>query len=111
MDSVDKNPYHFDWWKKKVDEHVKQNPRDLGKSAGSHDVYERFLKTGKAKKCCPLCVRGLDDREMATFEKNVRPASEALSTSLTCRVDHGRAEEVDPGGHQGAAEGASRLGV
>ena len=28
MDSVDKNPYHFDWWKKKVDEHVKQNPRD-----------------------------------------------------------------------------------
>ncbi|KAI1789650.1 hypothetical protein LXA43DRAFT_1020614 [Ganoderma leucocontextum] len=45
---------------------------DLGKSAGSHDVYERFLKTGKSKKCCPLCVRGFDDREMATFEKNIR---------------------------------------
>ncbi|TBU46351.1 hypothetical protein BD309DRAFT_1078711 [Dichomitus squalens] len=47
---------------------------DLGKSAGSHDVYERFLKTGRSKKCCPLCVRGLDDREMATFEKNIMEA-------------------------------------
>ncbi|PIL22506.1 hypothetical protein GSI_15195 [Ganoderma sinense ZZ0214-1] len=47
---------------------------DLGKSAGTHDVYDRFLKAGKSKKCCPLCVRGLDDREMATFEKNIRDA-------------------------------------
>ncbi|KAI0755005.1 hypothetical protein C8Q80DRAFT_404011 [Daedaleopsis nitida] len=45
---------------------------DLGKSAGTHDVYQRFLTTGKSKKCCPLCTRGLNDQEMATFEKNIR---------------------------------------
>ncbi|KAI0771249.1 hypothetical protein BD413DRAFT_604552 [Trametes elegans] len=47
---------------------------DLGKSAGSHDVYKRLLQTGKSQKCCPLCVRGMNPQELDKFEKTVTEA-------------------------------------
>ena len=46
--------------------------RELGKNAGTHDVYQLFLKTGKREKCCPLCTRRFNDQELAVFEKQVR---------------------------------------
>ncbi|RDX42487.1 hypothetical protein OH76DRAFT_1362729 [Lentinus brumalis] len=46
---------------------------DLGKNAGTHDVYKTFLEEGKKKKCCPLCTRDFNDKEFATFEKKVWP--------------------------------------
>ncbi|KAI0699279.1 hypothetical protein C8T65DRAFT_659755 [Cerioporus squamosus] len=46
---------------------------DLGKHAGTHDVYKDFLQVGKSKKCCPLCTRNFNDQqEMAIFEKSIR---------------------------------------
>ncbi|KAI0670775.1 hypothetical protein C8Q78DRAFT_1078750 [Trametes maxima] len=47
---------------------------DLGKSAGSHDVYKRLLQTGKSQKCCPLCVRSMAPPELDRFEKTVTEA-------------------------------------
>ncbi|RPD62360.1 hypothetical protein L227DRAFT_34009 [Lentinus tigrinus ALCF2SS1-6] len=47
---------------------------ELGKNAGTHDVYQRFLQHGKKEKNCPLCARGFNDQEMATFEKKIREA-------------------------------------
>ena len=36
------------------------------------EVYQTFLKVGKAKKTCQACNRHMDDRELAVFEKYVR---------------------------------------
>lgn len=36
------------------------------------EVYETFLKVGKAKKTCQACNRHMDARELAVFEKYVR---------------------------------------
>ncbi|KAH9891681.1 hypothetical protein C8Q73DRAFT_746760 [Cubamyces lactineus] len=47
---------------------------ELGKSAGSHDVYKRLLQTGKSQKCCPLCVRRMDAQELDKFEKTITEA-------------------------------------
>ena len=47
------------------------NSETSGK-AGMIDVYQTFLKVGKAKKTCQACNRHMDDRELAVFEKYVR---------------------------------------
>ncbi|KAH9854720.1 hypothetical protein C2E23DRAFT_726150 [Lenzites betulinus] len=47
---------------------------DLGKSAGSHDVYKRLLQTGKTQRCCPLCTRGMEAPELSKFEKTITEA-------------------------------------
>ncbi|CDO71491.1 hypothetical protein BN946_scf184909.g85 [Trametes cinnabarina] len=47
---------------------------ELGKSAGSHDVYKRLLQAGKSTKCCPLCVRKMEPTELEKFEKTVTEA-------------------------------------
>ncbi|OSD07185.1 hypothetical protein PYCCODRAFT_1402589 [Trametes coccinea BRFM310] len=47
---------------------------ELGKSAGSHDVYRRLLQAGKSSKCCPLCVRKMNTGELEKFEKTVTEA-------------------------------------
>lgn len=45
---------------------------ETGNKAGMVEVYETFLKVGKAKKTCQACNRHMDDRELAVFEKYVR---------------------------------------
>ncbi|KAF8552026.1 hypothetical protein OG21DRAFT_1486552 [Imleria badia] len=40
--------------------------------AGMVEVYETFLKVGKAKKKCQACNRHMDDRELAVFEKYLK---------------------------------------
>ncbi|KAI9566180.1 P-loop containing nucleoside triphosphate hydrolase protein [Boletus coccyginus] len=40
-----------------------------GGKAGMVEVYETFLKVGKAKKTCQACNRYMDARELAVFEK------------------------------------------
>jgi hypothetical protein len=47
------------------------NSETSGK-AGMLEVYQTFLKVGKAKKTCQACNRHMDDRELAVFEKYVR---------------------------------------
>ncbi|KAI0822321.1 hypothetical protein BC628DRAFT_691139 [Trametes gibbosa] len=47
---------------------------DLGKSAGSHDVYKRLLQTGKSQRCCPLCTRAMEPSELGKFEKTITEA-------------------------------------
>ncbi|KAH9922826.1 P-loop containing nucleoside triphosphate hydrolase protein [Epithele typhae] len=59
---------------------------DLGKNAGTHDVYKQFLQTGKAKKCCPLCTRGFDDNAMQVFEKNLHEALKKSSPQALAQV-------------------------
>ncbi|KAH9947593.1 P-loop containing nucleoside triphosphate hydrolase protein [Amylocystis lapponica] len=45
---------------------------DLGKLAGTHDLYQRLLNIGKSKKCCPLCTRDMNNQEMDVYEKSVK---------------------------------------
>ncbi|KAG6379376.1 P-loop containing nucleoside triphosphate hydrolase protein [Boletus reticuloceps] len=40
--------------------------------AGMVEVYETFLKVGKAKKTCQACNRHMDDRELAVFDKYLK---------------------------------------
>lgn len=46
------------------------NSETSGK-AGMVEVYQTFLKVGKAKKTCQACNRHMDDRELGVFEKYV----------------------------------------
>ncbi|KAH0832358.1 P-loop containing nucleoside triphosphate hydrolase protein [Lanmaoa asiatica] len=57
-------------------EEARQNVADLtsekGGKAGMVEVYQTFLKVGKAKKTCQACNRHMDDRELAVFEKYLK---------------------------------------
>ncbi|OBZ71496.1 DNA repair protein RAD50 [Grifola frondosa] len=45
---------------------------ELGKHTGTQSIYQRLLATGKNKKCCPLCMRDMDEEDMDIYEGNVK---------------------------------------
>jgi hypothetical protein len=52
---------------------------------GASQIYERLLRTGKAKKTCTACNRHLNDGEMVVFERYVRQSLSEHLFSLDSR--------------------------
>lgn len=51
--------------------YTKRSGRELHRTEGAGDVWNDFLRHGKSKKRCPLCMRDMNDKDMATYEKIV----------------------------------------
>ncbi|OAX38147.1 hypothetical protein K503DRAFT_770797 [Rhizopogon vinicolor AM-OR11-026] len=59
----------FDFAYKSAEDELNLRRAEKSNRVGMGQVYEQILATGKAKKICTACNRGLDTKEMAVFEK------------------------------------------
>ncbi|OJA09417.1 hypothetical protein AZE42_03080 [Rhizopogon vesiculosus] len=59
----------FDFAYKSAEDELNLRRGEKSNRVGMGQVYEQILATGKARKICTACNRGLDAKEMAVFEK------------------------------------------
>ncbi|KAI0917273.1 hypothetical protein AcW2_007450 [Taiwanofungus camphoratus] len=53
-------------------EEISVRNEQLGKTAGTQDVYQWLLQAGKSRKCCPLCARNMNDQEIGVYDQTVK---------------------------------------